>query len=173
MSEQDTVSVGVADLDKAMNAIVSGVAAAAVTALQKRGSDARPDTDPHSHRRHIPAEGHTREVECDYLAPHRCDMVNSEGITTLEDLKTHLKWAMKIELTTIPPYLFALYSLEEAPDYFADGIRTVVVEEMLHVSLAANLLLSVGGTPRLLDPHVVPTYPTVVPMQHCGLTVTM
>jgi hypothetical protein len=35
-------------------------------------------------------------------------------ITSREDLKSHLQWAIELEHTTIPPYLCALYSLDAA-----------------------------------------------------------
>lgn len=41
-------------------------------------------------------------------------------------------------------------------------VRTsgVVIEEMLHLALAGNTLLAVGGTPILYDPKIIPAYPT-------------
>lgn len=36
----------------------------------------------------------------------------------------------------------------------------VVIEEMLHLALAGNTLLAVGGTPKLYDPKIIPAYPT-------------
>jgi len=33
-------------------------------------------------------------------------------ITSLENLRGHLQWAIELEHTTIPPYLCALYSIE-------------------------------------------------------------
>ncbi len=30
-------------------------------------------------------------------------------IATLDDLRTHLQWAIELEFATIPPYLCALY----------------------------------------------------------------
>lgn len=34
---------------------------------------------------------------------------------------------------------------------------------MLHLSLAGNILRAVGGTPKLYDPHIIPTYPMLLP----------
>jgi hypothetical protein len=34
---------------------------------------------------------------------------------------------------------------------------------MLHLSLAGNILLAVGGTPKLYDPHIIPRYPMLMP----------
>jgi hypothetical protein len=39
----------------------------------------------------------------------------------------------------------------------------VVAEEMLHLSLAGNILLAVGGTPKLYDVKYMPSYPMLMP----------
>jgi hypothetical protein len=39
----------------------------------------------------------------------------------------------------------------------------VVAEEMLHLSLAGNVLRAVGGTPKLYDPNIIPSYPMLMP----------
>jgi hypothetical protein len=79
-------------------------------------------------------------------------------ITTPEDLLEHLQWALCVELSTIPPYLCALYSIADtgAPAYAL--IRSVVVEEMLHMALVSNLMNAIGGRPSLA-PKYVPLYP--------------
>lgn len=85
-------------------------------------------------------------------------------IATVEDLRAYLQVALQLEHATIPPYLTALYSLH--PQTNADAvrvIRVVVVEEMLHLTLAANLLNAVGGTPDLTVDGFVPAYPTALP----------
>jgi Ferritin-like len=91
----------------------------------------------------------------------------STPITTREILQEYLQAAIKIEHATIPPYLTALYSIKaDAANSNLDSyniIRAVVVEEMLHLTLAANLLNAVGGTPDLTKPDFVPNYPTYLP----------
>ena len=42
-------------------------------------------------------------------------------------------------------------------------LRVVAVEEMLHLTLAANVLNAVGGTPDLTAPGFVPEYPAYLP----------
>jgi hypothetical protein len=85
-------------------------------------------------------------------------------ITSREDLKSHLQWAIELEHTTIPPYLCALYSLDAAqnPDA-AEVVQSMFVEEMLHLALAANLLNAIGGEPVLDAPHLLPGYPRTLP----------
>jgi hypothetical protein len=111
-----------------------------------------------------------------------------EPIRTVESLREHLQAAMAIELSTVPLYLYGMYSVQ-APSAFATynpitgAVRGafdypfgcqyahgrfprcegVVAEEMLHLSLAGNILLAVGGKPRLYDPLVVPSYPMLMP----------
>ena len=85
-------------------------------------------------------------------------------ISTVEDLHAYLHVAMQLEHATIPPYLTALYSMHPATNADAyQVIRVVAVEEMLHLTLAANLLNAVGGTPNLLAADFVPVYPTHLP----------
>ena len=85
-------------------------------------------------------------------------------IATLESLREHLQWAIELEHCTVPPYLCALYSL--APDRnleAAEILSSIVVEEMLHLTMAANLLNAVGGQPRLNTPQMLAPYPRSMP----------
>jgi len=86
------------------------------------------------------------------------------AISTLEDLRRHLQWAIELEHATIPPYMCALYSLDPGRNLAAEQvIRTVFTEEMLHLALAANLLNAVGGSPKLDTPELLPAYPHPLP----------
>ncbi|KAF8868017.1 ferritin-like-domain-containing protein [Gymnopilus junonius] len=97
---------------------------------------------------------------------------HNQPIQTVESLRTHLQTAMSIELATIPLYLFGMYSIK-IPDQFVNdpryydpiiaAIRGVVAEEMLHLSLAGNVLRAVGGIPKLYDPNYMPYYPMLMP----------
>jgi hypothetical protein len=73
-----------------------------------------------------------------------------------------LEWlqiAFALELATIPPYMIALLSIKlPANRAAAELIRSVMIEEMLHLALVANVMNAVGGTP-LLDSSVIPKYP--------------
>lgn len=88
-------------------------------------------------------------------------------IDTLEALQQHLQWALSIELSTIPPYLCALYSITDSGSAAYSTIRSVVVEEMLHMMLVSNLMSSIGATPRLSG-DAVPQYPTYMPHHAAG-----
>ncbi|MCL2925043.1 MAG: ferritin-like protein [Trichodesmium sp. MAG_R04] len=73
---------------------------------------------------------------------------------------------MSVEHATIPPYLTALYSLKPGSNLEAfHMIRTVVVEEMLHLTLVANVFNAVGGNidQVLTNEGFVPEYPGLLP----------
>ena len=85
-------------------------------------------------------------------------------ITTVDELHRHLHAAMQLEHATIPPYLTALYSIHPTTNGDAYRvIRAVVVEEMLHLTLAANLMNAVGGKADLTTADFVPAYPAYLP----------
>jgi len=85
-------------------------------------------------------------------------------ITTREQLHDYLHAAMQLEHATIPPYLTAMYSIQPGTNSDAFHVlRVTVVEEMLHLTLAANILNAVGGTPDLRVPGFVPLYPAFLP----------
>lgn len=88
----------------------------------------------------------------------------NQRIETIDSLHEHLQWAIELEHATIPPYLCALYSLDPArnPDA-VELVSSVFVEEMIHLSLASNLLNAVGGEPRLDTPDMLPGYPRRLP----------
>jgi hypothetical protein len=95
-------------------------------------------------------------------------------ITTIPDLHDHLRVAMELEHATIPPYLVALYTIR--PDTNAEAtriLRTVVVEEMLHLTLAANIVNAVGGKADLTIPNFVPSYPALLPDGEKDFTVSL
>ncbi len=75
-----------------------------------------------------------------------------------------LQVAIELEHATIPPYLYALYSLGSgANSAAADIIQSVVAEEMLHLTLAANILNGLGGNPKFDSPSLMPHYPGPLP----------
>ena len=91
-------------------------------------------------------------------------MAGAPDSWTLDDLRVHLQGAVELELLVAPPYLCALYSVQPGANDEAELIiRSVVVEEMLHMVLAANVLNAVGGRPVLAAGRWVPRYPTMLP----------
>jgi rubrerythrin len=87
-----------------------------------------------------------------------------EDLDTLDGVRTGLQNAVRLEHSTIPPYLYALFSLKPGVnDEIADLIGGVVAEEMAHMALAANVLNAIGGSPVVDDPSVIPKYPGPLP----------
>ncbi|MFZ0013111.1 MAG: ferritin-like protein [Acidimicrobiia bacterium] len=84
-------------------------------------------------------------------------------ITSQVELQEHLELAIRVELATIPPYLFAMYSIEDQGSEAALLLRSIVVEEMLHAALATNLLLAVGGSPRFAGTEYITPFPSELP----------
>ena len=83
---------------------------------------------------------------------------------TLENLKKNLQNAVTLEFSTIPPYLTAMYSLKDGYNAQVYGvIRSVVMQEMLHMAQAANILLALKGRPIIDDKDHVPKYPGNLP----------
>ncbi|MFN4089492.1 MAG: ferritin-like domain-containing protein, partial [Alphaproteobacteria bacterium] len=68
------------------------------------------------------------------------------AIRDVASLHRHLYAAMQLEHATIPPYLTALYSIHPGTNREAwHVIRTVAVEEMLHLTLVGNVMNAVGA----------------------------
>jgi hypothetical protein len=95
-------------------------------------------------------------------------------IATIESLREHLQWAIELEHFTIPLYLCALYSLDAVRNPEAtELVSSVLVEEMLHMTLAANLLNAVGGRPQLDNPKVLQGYPRSLPHSDRSLEISL
>ena len=88
-----------------------------------------------------------------------------ENATQFSDLFPFLQKAIELEHSTVPPYLTALFSIKSGQN--RDIYRTlysVVLEEMLHFTIACNILNAIGGSPQIYSRDFVPKYPTTLPM---------
>ncbi len=82
-----------------------------------------------------------------------------------EELGVYLQNAIKLEHSTIPPYLTAMLSLRPGTNtQIAANIREIIIEEMLHMTIAANILIAIGGHPSINQPEFIPKYPGPLPM---------
>jgi hypothetical protein len=103
----------------------------------------------------------------------------------------YVKTGMLIELSTIPLYLYAMYSIQ--PDNGKIGTQArssirgsinvfksplispltdvagVVEQEMLHLSLTGNLLSALGGSMDLYDYDAIPRYPGHILVQKINM----
>ncbi len=85
--------------------------------------------------------------------------------TSAADLHEYLQAALNLEHATIPLYLNAYLSLQRGTNNkVGSTIRSVVVEEMLHFVIVANVLNAVGGHPVIDSPEIMPTFPGPLPM---------
>ena len=71
----------------------------------------------------------------------------------LDWLSQGLQAAVEIELSALPPYLCGMWSIvsQRGPAY--DLIRSVAIEEMLHMGLACNMLTAIGGAPQIVQSY--------------------
>jgi len=92
-----------------------------------------------------------------------------------EDLYEYLQGAIELEHATIPLYLTAAFSIKPGFNREARAIITSVAnQEMLHMSIAANLLNAIGGRPVMDQPVFIPLFPGPLPMHiHEGLTASL
>lgn len=108
-----------------------------------------------------------------FLKPSLIANLKTGGLLGLQQ---SLQSAIELEHATIPTYLYALYSLgtDPANATVASIIQSVVSEEMLHMTLACNVLNAIGGSPVIDSPDFIPTYPGPLPGGvESGLTVPL
>ena len=87
-------------------------------------------------------------------------------------LQEGLQAAIALEHSTLPPYLCAMWSIKEQNYTAYNLIRSIVMEEMVHLSLACNMLAAVGGQPKF--DTLNPKYPGPLPGDvHPDLTVSL
>ena len=105
------------------------------------------------------------EHEC----AHQCMDVDWQKLlrkknTTIDDLRCMLQTAIRLEFSTLPPYLTAFFSIREGCNVeVQDLICSVVMQEMLHMAQAANLLIALGGRPIINSRCFAPVYPGPLP----------
>lgn len=83
----------------------------------------------------------------------------------LEELYPLLQNAIELEHSTIPPYLTAMFSIKPGKNLEDRKIiHSIVIEEMMHMTIAANILNALGGQPYISNSDFVPEYPGPLPM---------
>ena len=97
--------------------------------------------------------------------------INKSFVQKVHQAKSHLDLhelmqnAIELEHATIPPYLTAMFSLKRGKNQeIWDIIHSVVIEEMLHMTIACNILNALGGHPAINKKEFVPEYPGALPM---------
>ncbi|MEU5743295.1 ferritin-like protein [Streptomyces tendae] len=84
-----------------------------------------------------------------------------EGSRGVDWLREALQVAVALELATIPPYLCGWWSVGDRTSQVARLIRRIIGDEMYHMGVVCNLLVAVGGRPRITD--AAPAYPGPLP----------
>ena len=83
---------------------------------------------------------------------------------SLAGVQASVQLAIELEHSTIPPYLYALYSIKPGTNAAVYKIIfSIVMEEMLHMAGACNLLNALAGAPVIDTPKFVPNYPCPLP----------
>jgi hypothetical protein len=89
-------------------------------------------------------------------------------VELMQEVEHDLPWllravqaAIELELSTIPPYLCALWSIVDNTGLPFMHVRSIVREEMAHMGLMCNLLKALGQTPKIIS--VAPHYPGPLP----------
>ena len=102
-------------------------------------------------------------------------VVPEAPITELDHMVNHLKQAAYLEMSTIPMYLYSAFSISSRGySQWNPGIgpfrliRSIVVEEMLHLCLVRNLIVALGrgDQVRFYDPEFIPRYPSDMLHRH-------
>ena len=89
-------------------------------------------------------------------------MAVPEDDRKLQWIKDSLNIAIALELSTLPPYLCAYWSIKgNDPNNVAGMIRVVALDEMKHFGFVCNLQNGVGGSPVIRK--AATGYPTHLP----------
>ncbi|RKS76662.1 ferritin-like protein [Actinomadura pelletieri DSM 43383] len=93
------------------------------------------------------------------IAAHLAIPENERDIKWLRD---SLQSAIAVELATIPPYLYGMWSIKDKSAEVHGHIQAIVLQEMLHMGLVCNLLAAIGGRPEISG-AAARAYPTKLP----------
>lgn len=81
-------------------------------------------------------------------------------LETVEDAWSMLETAIGVEFGTLPPYLYAMFSIPPGENVAAANlIKSVLMQEMIHMCLACNIMNALGGNVKLTPP----VYPGPLP----------
>jgi hypothetical protein len=83
-----------------------------------------------------------------------------DRLATVGDAQRLLQTAIGVEFGTLPPYLYAFYSIRPGTNPEASQrIKVIALQEMIHMCLGCNILNALGGNP-VIHPQ---TYPGPLP----------
>ena len=76
----------------------------------------------------------------------------------LDWIRSALQTAISLEHATMPPYVAATYSLVVQNFTAYNLLRSIAMEEMVHMAAACNILAALGGVPQIKG--LSPAYPS-------------
>ncbi|NER97484.1 MAG: hypothetical protein F6J86_27155 [Symploca sp. SIO1B1] len=82
-----------------------------------------------------------------------------------------LQSALQLEFATVNPYLSAAFSIKNDNREIYELIQRVAQEEMLHMTVVANLMNAIGIAPDILD--VIPDYPFDLDVLDPSITINL
>lgn len=78
-------------------------------------------------------------------------------------VQDHARVAVAIELYTVPFYTTVMTSIKDTESEAYNILRGILIEEMMHLQLAANLCIALDTTPRLSIPDYTRDIPYLKP----------
>ena len=123
---------------------------------------------PLSHPNHMPVtrdlSTSKRKVIVEWLSREKPPVGEQHKFYSVEQLRKDLQTALQLEHATIPPYLTALASMKKSYNLQIQSVmKAIVIQEMMHMALVANILNAVGGKPSLYSKDFIPHYPSRLP----------
>ncbi|XP_078360553.1 uncharacterized protein LOC144644871 isoform X2 [Oculina patagonica] len=123
---------------------------------------------PMSHPNHMPVtrdlSTSKRKVIVEWLSKEKPLIGEPKNFYSVENLRKDLQIALQLEHSTIPPYLTALASIKNSYNLEIQTVmKTVIIQEMMHMALVANILNAVGGKPSLYSKDFIAHYPSRLP----------
>ncbi len=86
--------------------------------------------------------------------------VHEDKIYVLKEL---LNSAVILEFATIPIYLQAMWTIKDNKCDVAKSIRNIFQEEMLHMAMVCNMIVGIGGEPRIYNTENRLSFPSGLP----------
>ena len=105
-----------------------------------------------------------REVILRWLSNDELPIGEPKNYYSVKNLRKDLQTALELEYSTIPIYHTALASIKKSYNLEVQAvIKTILVQEMMHLTLVANILNAVEGKPSLYSKDVFSSYPSRLP----------
>ena len=96
-----------------------------------------------------------------------------EPVRDMDWLRRAMQWAVQLELATLPPYLCALWSIDQDAGGARQAVDGITMDEMAHFASVADILISIQGRPAI-NGAAAPRYPGVLPGNvHPGLRIEL